>query len=518
MTAETPATPGGRDARLAHVIVTIFGLCARAEGNWLPTASVVALMADLGAEPQAVRSSVSRLKRRGVLLSAHHRKAPGYSLSEPTLEALAEGDVRIFQHARASEEDGWVLVVFSVPEAERDKRYALRSNLTRLGFGTASPGVWNAPGTLAREARDTLERRGLADYVDIFTGQHIAFGDLRAKIPQWWNLDELTDLYTDFLQHYRPMLYRAAVGKPTPREAFEIYVPMLLGVDIDVDRGLGQVDTGDPAVEPVRQGLQQLLEPLLDSRIPLHGHRAGRAGGGPVVVGLRGSAARVFRIGQHIARQSCRRLEETVLNLDEQLLAQCPHLPQNLLDSREVVAPLRLLQRRPRDHDLHPVDIGPLQQRRGVGVEIAEGGVEVVHRPSSLRRGRHAAPAGSHPHGRKRGDASRDEPAPCRPRGSPRPVCTLRIGLSHAHQCGRRVLTKNENRGEPGDEPPRVRLPAAIGNGARLGGVAGTAVWHMGIRPQGADVVDRAGWAARHCRPVSMTGRSGCGRKGVGVR
>ncbi|MVU78081.1 PaaX family transcriptional regulator [Nocardia sp. ET3-3] len=227
MTADTPATPGGRDARLAHLIVTIFGLCARAEGNWLPTASVVALMADLGAEPQAVRSSISRLKRRGVLLSAHHRKTSGYSLSEPTLEALAEGDVRIFQHARASEEDGWVLVVFSVPETERDKRYALRSNLTRLGFGTASPGVWIAPGTLAREARQTLERRGLSEYVDIFTGDHVAFGDLRAKIPQWWNLDELTDLYTDFLQHYRPMLYRATVGKPTPREAFEIYIPML---------------------------------------------------------------------------------------------------------------------------------------------------------------------------------------------------------------------------------------------------------------------------------------------------
>ncbi|WP_433521400.1 PaaX family transcriptional regulator [Nocardia pseudovaccinii] len=208
------------------MIITIFGLCARAEGNWLSTASVVALLTDLGAEPQAARSSISRLKRRGVLLSARNGNV-GYSLSESTLEVLAEGDVRIFKHDRASEDDGWVLAVFSIPESERDKRYTLRSALTRLGFGNASPGVWIAPATLARETKKTLERRGLSEYVDMFTGQHYAFDDLRSKIPVWWDLDELARLYTDFLQQYRPILYRTTVTPPTPHEAFQIYVPML---------------------------------------------------------------------------------------------------------------------------------------------------------------------------------------------------------------------------------------------------------------------------------------------------
>ncbi|MFI7188807.1 hypothetical protein ACIBQ0_03655 [Nocardia nova] len=58
----------GDPGELVHGI-TIFGLCARAEGNWLSTASVIALMGDLGADAQAVRSSISRLKRRGVLVS-----------------------------------------------------------------------------------------------------------------------------------------------------------------------------------------------------------------------------------------------------------------------------------------------------------------------------------------------------------------------------------------------------------------------------------------------------------------
>ncbi|WP_431878645.1 PaaX family transcriptional regulator [Amycolatopsis sacchari] len=220
-------TPRGREEQPRRLIVTIFGLYARAELNWLSVASVVRLMADLGVDGSAVRSSVSRLKRRGVLRSERHGGAAGYALSEPTLEMLAEGDIRIFERERAEVGDGWILVVFSIPESERDKRHALRSTLTRLGFGTVSPGVWIGPGNLIREVRHTLERRALASYVDIFRGDHLAFGDLRAKVRGWWNFDELNALYADFLHRHRPTLHRVTKAKPAPGEAFTRYVPLL---------------------------------------------------------------------------------------------------------------------------------------------------------------------------------------------------------------------------------------------------------------------------------------------------
>lgn len=211
------------DARLAQLIITIFGLYARDEGNWLSVASLVTLMADLGADDQASRSSISRLKRRGVLDSDRRDGVAGYSLPASTLELLAEGDVRIFERVRARRDDGWLVVAFSVPESERDKRHALRTSLTRLGFGTVAPGVWVAPGNLAVETRHTLERRGLSEYVDIFAGSHVAFGDPRSKVRTWWDLDELARLYSDFLSRYRPLL-----GPVTsPAAAFGAYVPML---------------------------------------------------------------------------------------------------------------------------------------------------------------------------------------------------------------------------------------------------------------------------------------------------
>src|SRR5690242_7739387 len=103
--AISPADPaqatGGRDNRIAQLIITVFGLYARSESNWLSVASVVRLMTDLGVDAQAARSSISRLKRREILRSERHDGAAGYALADPTLEMLAEGDVRIFERVRA---------------------------------------------------------------------------------------------------------------------------------------------------------------------------------------------------------------------------------------------------------------------------------------------------------------------------------------------------------------------------------------------------------------------------------
>jgi phenylacetic acid degradation operon negative regulatory protein len=216
-----------RDVQPRQLIVTLFGLYARAERNWLSVASVIALMVELGVDAPSVRSSISRLKRRGTLIADRHGGVAGYALSAPALQVLAEGDARIFDRRRAEGADGWLLVSFSVPESERDQRHALRSTLTHLGFGTVAPGVWIAPGNLAGEARDTLTRRGLSEYVDIFSAEHLGFGDLRAKVAAWWDLDELAELYARFLARTRPVLARAESGSLSPPEAFAEYVPML---------------------------------------------------------------------------------------------------------------------------------------------------------------------------------------------------------------------------------------------------------------------------------------------------
>lgn len=213
------------DAPPRQLITTLYGLYARAEHNWLSVASLVRLMADLDVDAAAVRSSVSRLKKRDILRSRKVDGRVGYALAPPTVEILREGDTRIFDRPRATTEDGWLVIVFSVPESERGKRHALRSQLVRLGFGTAAPGVWVAPGTLYEETAGTLERLGLSGYVEFFRGDYL--GDVGDRIGVWWDLAELEILYSDFQDTYAPVRTRWSGHPGSPEEAFATYVPML---------------------------------------------------------------------------------------------------------------------------------------------------------------------------------------------------------------------------------------------------------------------------------------------------
>jgi phenylacetic acid degradation operon negative regulatory protein len=149
----------------------------------------------------------------------------GYALSANSVRVLADGDARIFGRRRAIVDDGWVLVAFSVPEMQRERRHVLRSLLIRLGFGSVSAGVWIAPAHLEAEARAALHRLDLTGFVDVFRSQYVAFGDPQVKVATWWDLDELTAMYGSFIERFRSL-------PDEPRDddggrPFRHYVPML---------------------------------------------------------------------------------------------------------------------------------------------------------------------------------------------------------------------------------------------------------------------------------------------------
>lgn len=207
-------------------------------------ASIVGLLADLGVDEPAVRSSISRLKRREILHASRRDGAAGYELSETARAILREGDQRIFRRERPRVEDGWLLAVFSVPEPERHRRHLLRSHLARLGFGTAAPGVWVAPAHLEEAASDMLRRLGLDTYTDLFHADHLAFGDVADRVRRWWDLDEIGRRYREFEDLHRPVLreWETRRAPDLPSQAFAGYVRALTDW-----RHLPYLDPGLPA-------------------------------------------------------------------------------------------------------------------------------------------------------------------------------------------------------------------------------------------------------------------------------
>ena len=247
-TNESGGAAAAGPARLRHLIVTVYGLYARRDGGWLSVATLIRLLADLGVDEPAVRSAISRLKRRGILEAGRHEGSAGYQLSAEALAILREGDARIFRRGRATLADGWLLAVFSVPETERHRRHVLRSELARLGFGMVAPGVWIVPAHPGDTTAETLRRLELDSYADLFHADHLAFGDPASKIRRWWDLDELERRYESFLRTHEPAMRRwehvqeQNVPAWTQVEAFADYVRVLTDW-----RRLPYLDPGLPA-------------------------------------------------------------------------------------------------------------------------------------------------------------------------------------------------------------------------------------------------------------------------------
>ncbi|MEO6703626.1 MAG: PaaX family transcriptional regulator C-terminal domain-containing protein [Jatrophihabitantaceae bacterium] len=226
--ASTDGAGNGRGPAPRALIVSVYGLYAREAGGWLSVALLIRLLAELGVDPPAVRSSISRLKRRGILLAERSDGIAGYALSPSARAILDAGDRRIFQRQQADPADGWLLAVFSVPEAERDRRHQLRSRLSGLGFGTVSAGVWIAPARLLAETAEVLARHQLTGYVDLFRAEHLAFAELAEQLPHWWDLARLQGMYGEFLDRHRPRLisYRRRRSVPAG-QAFADYLAAL---------------------------------------------------------------------------------------------------------------------------------------------------------------------------------------------------------------------------------------------------------------------------------------------------
>ncbi|MFF3499894.1 PaaX family transcriptional regulator C-terminal domain-containing protein [Streptomyces sp. NPDC003247] len=225
------------------LIVTLYGAYGRFTPGPVPVAELIRLLAAVGVDAPSVRSSVSRLKRRGLLLPARTaQNAAGYELSEEARQLLDDGDRRIYATAPHGDE-GWVLAVFSVPESERQKRHVLRSRLAGLGFGTAAPGVWIAPARLHEETRNTLRRLRLDPYVDLFRGEHLGFAPTVEAVARWWDLAAVAEQHEDFLDRHEHVLRAWEARADTPPE--EAYRDYLLA--LDSWRHLPYADPGLPA-------------------------------------------------------------------------------------------------------------------------------------------------------------------------------------------------------------------------------------------------------------------------------
>ncbi len=111
----------------------------------------------------------------------------------------------------------WVVVIFSVPEEQRDLRHVLRTRLRWLGFGPMYDGVWVSPRASGDEAAALLGDLGVAS-ATVLSSRVVRALDGGHPLGAW-DLDALRGEYEAFVAAFEPLLDRVLQGEVGGAEA-----------------------------------------------------------------------------------------------------------------------------------------------------------------------------------------------------------------------------------------------------------------------------------------------------------
>ncbi|MCP4362503.1 MAG: phenylacetic acid degradation operon negative regulatory protein PaaX [Chloroflexi bacterium] len=203
MTQTQTITNGTRPVRTQFLIFTLFGDYIVPRGGKIWTGSLLHLMDVLGVSERAVRSALSRMRRKGWLETKRHGRRSQYALTPRGQTLLEGGGQRIFEPVMTEWDDKWHLVVYSLPGDKRGERHILRAQLSWLGFGSLAPGNWVSPRNRITELKRISNELDLEAYVQMFSGIYLGPSSVQSLVEQCWDLQGLANQYKTFIVRYQ---------------------------------------------------------------------------------------------------------------------------------------------------------------------------------------------------------------------------------------------------------------------------------------------------------------------------
>lgn len=206
--------PRTREGSPPSLLLTLLGDYWWGRSEPLPSAALVELLGDFGVSDVAARAALSRTVKHGLLATTRSGRNTFHGLTPRAQTVLSDGAARIFSFGAddgAPWDGHWSVVAFSVPEANRSVREALRTRLRWLGFAPLYDALWVSPREHHAEA--------LAELVDLGVTAATALvataPDLPATVPPQsaWDLDGLAARYQAFVDAWEPT--HAALGRGT---------------------------------------------------------------------------------------------------------------------------------------------------------------------------------------------------------------------------------------------------------------------------------------------------------------
>ena len=185
----------------------------------LPSAALVELLAEFDISEPSARAALNRLTKRGLLLASKRGRNTYYGANPAALPLLTGTFSRIIAfgtHESRAWDGKWTLVAFSVPEAQRQLRHTVRTNLRWLGFAALYDGLWCSPW----DEQDAVLAKLSELEVGSATVMRAAI-DSRSTVQPLsaWDLDALKRKYIEFEEQFSPILDEARRGGLTASQA-----------------------------------------------------------------------------------------------------------------------------------------------------------------------------------------------------------------------------------------------------------------------------------------------------------
>jgi len=215
---DMPRSRAGGGAQ--HLLATLLGSYGIGRGEPVPAGMFPQLLAEFGISPAGARNALSRVARRGLLEPVGAGRSRAYRMTGAA-QAVQEQRSRqfvTFGHPPPSWDGKWTLVLYSVPEDDRALRQALRTRLTRAGFGAMRDGVWGTPRDRQTEAAEVvklIQPSPVAVLRAELVVSAASFPDLNRMFP----LAALRAAYEKFVTDFGPVRGRLRDGTVAPPEA-----------------------------------------------------------------------------------------------------------------------------------------------------------------------------------------------------------------------------------------------------------------------------------------------------------
>ncbi|MET7899793.1 PaaX family transcriptional regulator [Streptomyces mirabilis] len=200
--AAGPTAESGPEPRTQSLMLTFFGAHVLGRPIAVSSGSVIAALGRLGSTEEAVRTTLNRMVKRGLLERRRQGRKTYFGLTPHAVQVLTDGRDRIWRTGAVNRDwDGrWTMVGFSLPEAWSRERHDLRSRLIWAGFGPLQNGLWVAPARV--DVREMVAGLGLEPYLRVFRAEVESPTDVREVLEQAFDVPAIGARYRAFLERW----------------------------------------------------------------------------------------------------------------------------------------------------------------------------------------------------------------------------------------------------------------------------------------------------------------------------